>query len=174
MKRFSVVFFSLVFLSASSSFFAQIKQTTGQRGAYQPFQSVKHTEYGASSTTSTPYNGFPDSHLSPQITVPGADMLPISSHYDIGTNSRSMHNVIVDPDDPLKLHFMAMETTSNSPSDSVAGKYPSRRVAYSYSADGGKTWTKPVIVGGVRLGFPSMILYKRGGKNVPIIATHNG
>jgi hypothetical protein len=174
MNRFSTLFLSAIFLFLSSSLFAQVKQTTGQSGAHQSYQTVRHAEYGNGTVTATPSNGFPDSHLSPQIVVPGADMLPISSHYDVGTNSRSMHNLIVDPDDPQKLHFMAMETTSNSPSDTVGGKYPSRRVAYTYSANGGKTWTTPVTVGNVRLGFPSMILYKRGGKNVPIIAAHNG
>ena len=64
-----------------------------------------------------------------------------------------------------------MVTTSDSPTDSV---YTSRRVAYSYSSDGGKHWKSPVIVGNVRLGFPSIILYKRAGVNVPIIAAHNG
>lgn len=118
---------------------------------------------------------FPSSPLSTQVSVTGADVLPISSRYDIVSNGRAAHNLVVDPDDPNKMHFISMVLTDNTEADtSGANAFSSRRVQYSYSSDGGKTWKAPVILGGVRLGYPDIVLYKHNGVNVPIIAAHNG
>ncbi|MEP7235565.1 MAG: sialidase family protein, partial [Ignavibacteriota bacterium] len=121
------------------------------------------------------FKGVPNSPLSTLVSLPGANVLPISSKWDAATNGRSSHTVVRDPDDAKKLHFVTMVAADNTANDTDASAFPSRRVAYSYSADGGKTWTPQVFIdSAIRLGYPDILLYKRGGVNVPIIAAHNG
>jgi len=173
MKKIVAAILFCLMLINSTEISAQLKKSDPLQRACQMSTFHKY-ETSNALPTSTLNDNFPGSPLSPMYSVPGADKLPISSYYDVGTNSRSMHNLVVDPENPLRLHFISMVTTSQSPSDTVAGAYPSRRVQYTYSADGGVTWKAPVVVGNVRLGFPSIILYKRDGNYVPIIAAHNG
>lgn len=124
----------------------------------------------------TPTNStFPSAPFSSLVTVSGADRLPISTRYDIVANSRALHTTVVDPDDAQKIHFITMVQTDNTIADTMPGnQYTSRRVQYTYSSDGGAHWTAPVLVSTGRLGYPDITLYKRGGKNVPIIAAHSG
>jgi hypothetical protein len=117
----------------------------------------------------------PNSHLSPLVTLANADPLPFITKWDAATNGRSLHTLVRDPSDPMKLHFVAMVLQDNSDEDTTGSTTPSRRVAYTFSSDGGKTWKPQVYVDAdLRLGYPDMILYKRGENYVPIIAAHNG
>lgn len=158
---------------------AQIRKNSGNvSGIQRPMPMLAQhgeTMMPYSSSPTVGQSGFPSSHFSNLLSVPNADVLPISSRYDVAANGRALHSLAVDPDDPMKLHFIAMVLTDNTAADTAApNAFSSRRVVYSYSSDGGTHWTAPKIVGNVRLGFPNIILYKRNGVNVPIIAAHNG
>ena len=97
MKRIVTVLLLTGLLFTSSAFFAQMKKSDQQGSAYKPYSTIHHFESGNSSSPENSNSSFPGSHLSPQV-VNGADQLPISSHYDVGSNSRSsLHNLIVDP-----------------------------------------------------------------------------
>lgn len=117
---------------------------------------------------------FPSDPLSALVAAPGANFIGVRSHYYLQTNGRALHNIQVDPDMPNQVHAIIMATSSNSDDDSVGGDYNSRRVYYTYSTDGGTEWKAPKIVGNTRLGYPQLLLYKRDGVNIPIIAAHKG
>jgi 3D (Asp-Asp-Asp) domain-containing protein len=118
---------------------------------------------------------FPADPLSALVAAPGADYIGIRSHYYLQTNGRGLHNIQVDPDAPNQIHAVIMATSSNSDNDSVGGAFESRRVYYTYSSDGGATWsTKKSVGGNTRLGYPQLVLYKRDNVNIPIIIAHKG
>jgi hypothetical protein len=123
-------------------------------------------------------NGSSDQFIFPAqpssiISLPNSSYTGIGGNFDLQVHGRGLHNLQVDPSDPMKMHFCAMTTTSKLVSDTTGGNYPSRRIVYSYSSDGGAHWSAPKIVSGsVRTGYPDMVLYKRGNSYVPIIAAH--
>lgn len=172
MRRYFTACIILVSFIASFSF-AQQQKSLNPNGFNQAAPALPQGDFGAPSKASKS-NNFPSAPLSSLASVTGANPLPISTKWENNTNGRSLHTLVRDPDDALKLHFVAMIAKDNSPNDTDGAKYPSRRIAYTYSSDGGVTWTPQVIIEDVRLGYPDMILYKRGGVNVPIIAAHNG
>lgn len=85
------------------------------------------------------------------------------------TAARALHNIQVDPDNPMNVHAVIMQETGDSLADASLLK---RRILYTFSSDGGKDWTTPDTLGNTREGFVCMILYKLHGKYVPIIAGH--
>ncbi len=144
-----------------------------QRATVQP--RGEQTATSGSSNQQNTY--FPTAPLSTLVDISGANTIPISSRFDITTNSRATHFTAVDPDDPNKIHFIATIQTDNTIADTMSLKghaYTSRRVQYTYSADGGVHWTAPVLISTGRLGYPDITLYKRAGKYVPIISAHSG
>ncbi len=115
-------------------------------------------------------SGAPLQPLSSAVSIPGADSLPISGHLQQPqTDGRALHNIQVDPSNPLYVHAVITELSSDWVHDT---NLLSRRVYYTFSSDGGHTWKAPIVLSNVRSGFPCMILYNRGGKYVPIIAAH--
>jgi len=93
----------------------------------------------------------------------GAKATGLQGYYDYQSNGMSPHWLAVDPKDPLKLHTVA---TDNFDSTAISS---SRRVGYSYSSDGGATWSTNPDIGGMRLGFPYIEL---SGDSEPFIVTH--
>jgi hypothetical protein len=119
------------------------------------------------------HSSFPLDPLSSLVAVPNASSMGINGLFDLQTNGRGLHNIQIDPSDPNKIHCCVMTTTTTDPSDTNGSAYPSRRVMYTYSGDGGITWTNPKAVSGtVRTGYPDMVLIKRGSSYFPIIAAH--
>src|SRR5947207_6440756 len=107
MNKVIAIFLSFTFLFAASFSSAQVKKY-GNASQASSSATSRHFETGNASLQADAKNSIPFEHLSPQIVVNGADPLPISSRYDIGSNGKSMHNLVTDPDDPQKLHFIAM------------------------------------------------------------------
>ena len=135
----------------------------------QPVKRTIPSEFGES-TSAQDY--FPSEPLSTLISIPGASKLPVTGRFYNQTNGRGLHNIQIDPSNPLNVHAVIMTATSIAIADTIGGAYPSRRCLYSFSRDGGVTWGKTVALGNVRTGFPDMILVNRNGKYVPIIAAH--
>ncbi len=116
------------------------------------------------------YSGEPMQVLSNGVSIVGADSLPIWGHFQQQqSDGRALHNIQVDPSNPLNVHAVVMEETSTNPSDTF---FSYRRLLYSFSSDGGHTWKTPDTLGTARTGFASMVLYKHNGNYVPIIAGH--
>ncbi len=108
--------------------------------------------------------------LPASVSVPGADLIPVSGHLQQPqSDGRALHNIQVDPSNPMNVHAVIMELSSDYVKDS---NLLSRRVYYTFSSDGGKTWKTPEMLTDVKTGFPCMVLYKRNGQYVPIIAAH--
>jgi len=111
-------------------------------------------------------------YLTESVTIPGAVSLGISTLYHSQTNRGALHNIQVDPSNPLRVHAIVMAAPNVTPADTVGGEFPSRNIFYTTSADGGQTWSTPKAISSIRAGFPDMILYKRGNNYVPIVAAH--
>jgi hypothetical protein len=170
-RRYSTTFVTLSLIIATVAF--------GQQ--HQVVNSIKNKTLPRSSgdvgmvQSSSPKGGIVKSPLSSLVSIPGTNILPIATKWDAATNGRSLHTLVRDPGDPLKLHFVAMVADDNTENDTAGGAFTSRRVAYTYSSDGGKTWKPQVYIdSSLRLGYPDILLYKRGTVNVPVIAAHNG
>jgi len=117
-------------------------------------------------------NSFPADPLSSLITVPGATPLGISGKWYL-QGVHGLHNVQVDPDNPMNVHAVVMTALNVTTDTSTANFFPTRNVYYTFSADGGATWKTPKALGTTRAGYPDMILYKRNGVYVPVIADHH-
>jgi hypothetical protein len=108
------------------------------------------------------------------VTVSGAKSTGITGKWYIQTQGQALHNIQVDPSNPNNIHACAMMATDLTlPDDTLeASFYPSRRVYYVFSSDGGATWTAPKAISGLRTGYPAMVLLKRNDVYVPVIAAH--
>lgn len=104
--------------------------------------------------------------------VAGAVFTGVAGTYDRQTNGGPLHNFQIDPSNPQRIHAAIMTTISNLPADTAGFAYPSRRVMYINSTDGGLTWSTPVALGNIRGGYPSMVLARRGTSYYPVIAMH--
>lgn len=96
----------------------------------------------------------------------GAKATGLQGYYDYQSNGMSPHWLAVDPNDPQKLHVVYMRSSDNFDSTAISA---SRRVGYSYSGDGGATWSTNPDIGGMRLGFPYIETSIDG---LPFIAAH--
>ncbi|KXK56552.1 MAG: hypothetical protein UZ07_CHB004001389 [Chlorobi bacterium OLB7] len=96
----------------------------------------------------------------------GAKATGLQGYYDYQSNGMSPHWLAVDPKDPQKLHAVYMLATDNFDSVAISS---SRRVGYTYSSDGGATWSTNPDIGGMRLGFPYIELSADGE---PFVITH--
>jgi len=138
---------------------------------------TKHTsisqEGGSVSTPISQNNSFfvpmPDA-----ISIQGANPIGIPTKYQQQTNHGGLHNVQVDPSNPLKVHAVIMEVPNVTAADTTtAANYPNRNCYYVFSSDGGVNWTTPKAVAKSRGGFPAMVLRKKAnGDYVPVIAVH--
>jgi len=176
MKKVFIVFFIALYI-IPFSLQAQTKYTVahktssvgglGQAGIFN--ESSLHV-----SPNSLQEDGnFPSAPLSPLISVPGATTIGITGKW-FTQGFRGLHNIQVDPDNPMRIHAVIMNATGVVAADTTtANFFPTRNCYYIYSADGGATWTTPKKLALTRSGYPDMILYKRGGNYVPIIADHH-
>ena len=91
--------------------------------------------------------------------------------YDYQSNGASPTWIRVNPDDPNDIHTVYMLSSDGSVFDQIS---PTRRVGYSHSTDGGKTWSPTLDISGLnsRLGFPYLQLTDIGLGLEPMIATH--
>src|SRR5581483_10231935 len=167
MKRFlpSVAFFALSFLGGSMVH-AQMPLGPRSISPSQLSSSEQTTHsFGQSFNEAIKGNSLPEA-----ISIPGADLMPVSGRLEQQqSDGRALHNIQVDPSNPMNVHAVIMELASDWVKDT---NFLSRRVFYTFSSDGGHTWKTPVALTNVKTGFPCMILYKRGEKYVPIIAAH--
>ncbi len=104
--------------------------------------------------------------------VEGSIFTGVAGTYDRQTNGGPLHNFQIDPSNPQRIHAAIMSTTANTPADSVGFAYPSRRVLYINSTDGGMTWSTPLALGDIRGGYANMVLARRGSSYYPVIAQH--
>jgi hypothetical protein len=163
--------FILALLFISISLFAQ---STNNRFLIEKGSKAFGLENkGENSSQQLNYSSFPTSPLSALVSVPGAVDIGISGKYHTQTGRGGLHNIQVDPDNPQKIHVVVMTALNVKNSDTTtANNYPQRNIYYTYSADGGITWKAAKKVAPFRAGFAAMILYKRNGVYVPIIAAH--
>ncbi len=103
----------------------------------------------------------------------GAVPTGLQGWYDYQSNGQSPTWIRVNPDDPNEIHTVYMLSTDGSVFDQVG---PTRRVGYSHSTDGGKTWSPTLDISGIslRLGFPYLQLADVGLGYGPLIAAHGG
>lgn len=101
----------------------------------------------------------------------GATSTGLQGFYDYQSNGAAPTWIRVNPANPDEIHVVYMRAENGGSIDQVG---PSRRVGYSVSTDGGKTWTPtPDISGvGLRLGFPYIQLTDLGSGLSPLIASH--
>lgn len=128
-------------------------------------------EYRGSLTNEPTASAFPSSPLSSLVSIPGASSLGISGKW-YTQGIRGLHNIQVDPDQPNNIHAVIMTAPNVTLNDTIGSKFPTRNVFYTFSADGGATWKTAVKLNKFRSGYPDMVLYKRGGKYVPVIIDH--
>lgn len=168
----------MIVILSFSNIFAQssLRRAPGKSAsANASMKQVSVNELGIVAETGQHENNSstPFQPLSPLVSVSNASFTGISGLFDLQSHGRGLHNIQIDPTNPLKIHACAMTTISSDPADTNAQAYPSRRIIYSFSSDGGVTWKTPKNVSGtVRTGYPDMILYKRGTDYVPIIGCH--
>ncbi|MEI8135377.1 MAG: T9SS type A sorting domain-containing protein [bacterium] len=116
---------------------------------------------------------FPSSPLSSLVSLPGAYFTGVAGKYHSQTARGGLHNIQVDPTDPMKVHAVIMTALNVKLSDTTAAaNFPQRNIYYTYSADGGITWKAAKKLAGARAGFPAMTLLNRGGVYVPVIGAH--
>lgn len=120
-------------------------------------------------------SSVPSFPLSPSIAFPaGIDTLPVVGSFAFQSDGRPLHNIQIDPSNPMNIHAIITDPTDPSAADTA--QLLTRRCFYTFSSDGGATWTTPVLLssvdGGVRTGYADMQLFKRNDKYVPIIAAH--
>ncbi len=125
----------------------------------------------AGPVSTTEASGAPMQALSNGVSIVGADSMPVWGHFQQQqSDGRGLHNIQVDPSNPLNVHAVIMEELSTNPKDT---NFFSRRLLYTFSSDGGHTWKTPDTLGNpTRTGFACMVLYKHNGAYVPIIAGH--
>ena len=131
-------------------------------------------EQGSVTSGRNVYAGMHSNPLPTSITPPpGTDMLPISGTFPFQSNARPLHNFQIDPSNPLKMHALIMATIDQTDADTGTNQLFTRRMFYTYSSDGGKTWTNPSYFSASdRTGYADMQLMHRGDQWVPIIAAH--
>lgn len=108
------------------------------------------------------------------IAIPGTDTIGIGTKYQVQANHGGLHNIQVDPSNPLNIHAVVMAVPNVTAKDTTAASdYPNRNCYYVFSSNGGQTWTTPKAVAKTRGGFPDMVLRKKAnGDYVPVIALH--
>lgn len=120
------------------------------------------------------YHGLTSRSLPASITVPGLDMIPVTSNSASAayqqSNGRSMHNIQVDPTNPNHIHAL-IQGMQNTSADDTVGLF-SRRLYYTYSTDAGVTWKAPVELGDKRTGYGDLLLYNRDGQYVALVVGH--
>ena len=180
MKKATALFVLLIL--ASSVLHAQQNKHTGNTSKSKTDQSISYhsalpymNESGISSkqiSSSVPFDPLPSS-----ITLPGTSDLGIVTKWHLASNGGPLHNIQVDPSNPLNVHACVMAAFNVAEGDTInSGStpnfYPQRRVYYTFSSNGGQTWKTPVAISNLRTGYPNMILIKRGNDYVPVIVAH--
>lgn len=133
---------------------------------------------GSPAAKPTVHHSVPLSPLPASIILPGVDMLPIMGTWVQQSNGRSLHNVQVDPSNPLNVHAVITGSLNLTASDTAAlpgngfTADTGRRCFYLFSSNGGKDWAAPVLLSNSRQGYADMILFQRGSVWVPAIVTH--
>jgi hypothetical protein len=122
--------------------------------------------------------GLGSNALPESIAIPGCYSMGMESKYQTQTDGRSLHNIQVDPSNPQNIHAVIMNAPNASTADTSGnnlggGQYLTRNCFYTFSSNGGTSWSTPKAISKYRSGFPDMILYKNSSNNwVPIIACH--
>lgn len=124
-------------------------------------------------TSPVQLNGIPLQPLSSVITIAGAVDIGLASKWHLTTNGQPLHNIQVDPDNAQNIHVCMMAALNVKVTDTTtANFFPQRRVYYTFSSDGGATWKTPTPLADIRTGYPNMMLMKRAGVYVAVIAAH--
>ncbi len=114
--------------------------------------------------------------LPASITLPTGNLLPTKGTFPQQGNGRPLHNIQVDPSNPMNVHAVVTGNLDLTKADTVTSGgrviWGSRRVFYTFSSDGGVTWKAPVTLGTVKSGYADLQLLNRNGTYVPVIAAH--
>ncbi|HEY3875502.1 MAG TPA: T9SS type A sorting domain-containing protein [Candidatus Kapabacteria bacterium] len=168
MKRsLNNLFLSVITLIFASNAFAQ--QSTSTILALKHRTSAIPQETGMTMTPPVHSSKSFFKELPQSITLPGSP-LPVQGTWPQQSNSRALHNIQIDPSNPLNVHAVITALTNNTGSDVGSA---TRRIFYTFSGDGGQSWKAPVVLGTVRSGYADLQLYQRSpGVYVPVIAGH--
>ena len=139
LHSFVAIALSLCVYASSTSAQNLVHQTPGKLNNFKSTKSQIPSEYSSSSQSAGVSSSVPMDPLSALVSVPNASWTSIAGLFDLQSNGRGLHNIQVDPDNPNHIHVCAMTTTSVDPTDTNGSAYPSRRVLYAFSADGGAT-----------------------------------
>lgn len=100
----------------------------------------------------------------------GAVPTGLQGFYDYQSNGGSPAWIRVNPDNPQEIYTTYMLSSDGSTDESIQS---SRKVGFSKSTDGGKTWTPTLDIAGIRMGFPSIDLADLGLESEsPVIVAH--
>jgi len=170
MKRYTFLVFCMAFCAGISIGQSRINTSLYSKTMVKNISNEKSIHLATDEQSSS----LPFNPLSSLISIPGAYDLGLLTKWHLATNGGPLHNIQIDPSNPLKIHACIMGAENVTPAQTVtANYYPTRRVYYFYSSDGGQTWTAPKTVSNLRTGYPAMILIKRGNDYIPVIAAHH-
>jgi hypothetical protein len=124
----------------------------------------------ANGSTLDAYHGMTHNALPASITIQGVDLVPVYTSFPQQSNQRSLHNIQVDPTNPLVMHMLLTGTLDPGPGDTSG--LLTRRLFYLKSVDGGHNWGTPTVIGTKRTGYGDLRLVLRNGVYAPIIAGH--
>src|SRR5438270_7588105 len=136
MKKSLFGLLSLILIAQTASF--AVAQTSRTAIANRHFQQTIPIESSHSATPATEYRLTPNP-LPATISVPGVDMIPVTSSFPWQSNGRALHNIQVDPSDPNTIHAVLTGTTDLTVADRA--NLTTRRCFYTVSHDAGKNCT---------------------------------
>ena len=106
----------LSFIAASYSFStAQVISTKNNRACLENSNRTFGFESESTVYSQPDFSSFPTSPLSSLISIPGATPIGIKGKYHSQTIHGGLHNIQVDPDDPLKIHAIVMTALNVKP-----------------------------------------------------------
>ncbi|HWF43646.1 MAG TPA: hypothetical protein VG537_03290, partial [Candidatus Kapabacteria bacterium] len=170
MKKYLLQFSLLVIIGlVASPAWSQQSKTLYRGAAGVPVKPHSFPrEQGTPAMASPDQNPLVSNSLPLSITIPG-NPLPFQGTWPQQSNSRGLHNIQVDPSNPNNIHAVI---TANADLSGKNTAVPDRRCYYTFSHDGGVTWSTPVTIGKFRTGYADMKLMLRNGEYVPVIAAH--
>jgi hypothetical protein len=169
MKKYLLQFSLLIIIGLMASPAWSQQSRTFYRGSGVPVKPHSFPrEQGTPAMVSVNQSPIAGNSLPLSITLPG-NVLSIQGTWPQQSNTRGLHNIQVDPSNPSNIHAVI---TANADLTGDNSDLPDRRCYYTFSHDGGVTWSTPVIFGKFRTGYADMKLMLRNGQYVPVIAAH--
>ncbi len=172
MKKSTVFCLFTFFIALSFLSNADAQTSLTVRGSIGPMKAMTSHPIGHEGWAGARHESkVPLAPLDGSVALPaGVDSLPVVGSFAFQSDGRPLHNIQIDPSNPMNIHVVITDATDPSAADTA--QLLTRRCFYTFSSDGGMTWKPPVTFSTVRTGYADLQLFKRNGKYVPIIAAH--